>query len=175
MFEVDITGNADAAMQRYLDALSPPELQAGMEAAGRAAGVAAESVISPYPVASGKPLAVFYDRISIVDGRAFKSKFKSLKQQRYVLALAARGLIPTRRTGTLGRSITSDIENASPGGVTVKVGTNKGYAPYVIDKYSQSHYHKGTWWTLDDEIERGMPVITKAAQTAFFKRIYKQG
>lgn len=174
MFEVDITGNVDAAMQRYLDALSPTELQAGMEAAGRAAGVAAESVIPDYPVASGKPLAVFYDRISIVDGRAFKSKFSSLKQQRYVLSLAARGMIPYRRTGTLGRSITSDIENASPGGVTVKVGTNKSYAPYVISKYSQSKYHAGTWWVLDDEIERGMPIITKAAQVAFIKRIYNR-
>lgn len=171
MFDIELSGNWNATLQRQIDALSPNSLQTAMEAAGRAAGVAAESVVSPYPTQSGKPLEVFYTRTSIVDGRSFQSKFKSLKQQRYVLALAARGGIPSRRTGTLGRSITSDIQNASPIGVTVIVGTNVNYAPYVIDRYRQSRYHAGNWTPLQDDMERGQPQITAAANAAFIKSI----
>lgn len=174
MFEIEIAGNADKALQAYIDALSPPALQDGLEAAGRAGGVAAESVVSPYPVASGKPLTVFYTRVSAVDGKTYQSKFKSLKQQRYVFSLLARGLIPTRRTGTLGRSITSDISDLSPEGVTIRTGTNVNYAPFVIDKYRQSRYHMGTWTPLQDDIERGQPVITQAANAAFIRKIFNR-
>lgn len=167
MFNITIGGDWNATLQRQIDVLSPSVLQSAMEAAGRAAGVTAESVVSPYPPQTGNALPLFYVRTSIVDGKQFMSKFKSLKQQRYVLALAARGGIPSRRTGTLGRSITSDIDSLTPVSVTVKIGTNVNYAPYVIDRYRQSHYHAGNWTPLQDDIDRGQAQISAAANSAF--------
>lgn len=167
MFNISIDRNIDAALQRQIDALSDANMQTALVAAGRAAGVAAESVVSPYPPPSGKPLPIYYTRTSIVTGKQFKSKFKSLAQQRYVLALAARGKIPYKRTGILGKSITSDISNLTSQSVTVSIGTNKGYAPFVIDKYRQSHYHMGNWTPLQTDIERGLPTISDAANRAF--------
>lgn len=170
MYEISIGNELDAAMSRVLISLSPAGQTQVMGAAGRAAGVSAEGFVSPYPLASGKPLAKWYTRTD-KQGKTYQSKFKSLKQQRYVLALAARGAIPYRRTGTLGKSITSDVENATADGVTVRVGSNYKGAPYVIDRYRQSHYHTGTWATIQDDIEAHLPEISQAANQAAAKEI----
>src|SRR5262245_35745915 len=76
--------------------------------AGRKVGVAAEGMVSPYPQASGNPLPLYYTRehVSGPDkGKPFQSKFKSQAQQKLVMALVAKGKVPYRRTGQLGRSI----------------------------------------------------------------------
>lgn len=129
---------------------------------GQVAGVAAESFVSPYPQASGKPLAKFYTRTRR-DGSTYKSKFKSMKQQRFVMGLAAQGKIPYKRTGTLGRSITSEAQNATANSVDVVIGSNRKHAPFVIGQPPiQSHYHMGTWTPLETDITRNVSKIADA-------------
>lgn len=141
---------------RFLDraaaTIDGPALRDGLLYAGRAAGVKMEEIAGEYPEPSGKPLAVFYDRTG-VDGRQFKSKFKSLRQQRKVFALIKAGKVPYRRSGRLGASLTSDAEIV-PTGMVIKVGTNTPYARYVIgSEEEQSHYHRGTWEPLQRKID----------------------
>jgi hypothetical protein len=134
--------------------------------AGRKVGVAAEGLVSAYPPASGNPLPLYYTRTHVSGpdkGKQFTSKFKSQAQQRLVMALVAKGKIPYRRSGTLGRSITSVPALAGSGVVIVHVGSNLSYAAYVIDKVMQSHYHIGTWTPLPDDIQRGLPQLAQVA------------
>jgi hypothetical protein len=106
-----------------------------LAAAGKRMGVAAESVIPEYPVASGKPRPKIYTRTH-ADGTTYLSAFKNQAQQGKVFALINAGKIPYVRTGLLGRSFTS-------------VGTTIKYAPLVVgDDSQQSAYHRGTWWQL---------------------------
>jgi len=135
---------------------------------GKAVGVAAESVVSEYPIASGKPLEKYYTRTN-AKGETYQSKFKSLKQQRKVMALVANGKVPYRRTGQLGRSITSDIRNLTSTSVDVVIGSNYPAAVYVIGTpdEGQSHYHQGTWTPLQDDLDNNAAKLNAVAQTAF--------
>jgi hypothetical protein len=129
--------------------------------AGKIAGIRAEQISgdSMYPTPSGKPLALWYDRTS-KKGIAFKSKFKSQKQQGKVFALIAEGAIPYARTGRLGASMTSDAYVIDDG-VAVRVGTNRPGAAYVIgDDEEQSAYHKGTWPQLQTNVNAHIVDIT---------------
>lgn len=118
--------------------------------AARVASVKAEEVAGGYPSPSGKPLEVFYERTD-TNGRAFKSKFKSFRQQRKVFALIKQGQVPYRRTGRLGTSMTSAAYIVDTG-VVIQVGTNDPKAPFVIGR-EQSHYHAGTWPVLQMQID----------------------
>lgn len=140
--------------------------------AGAAAGVAAESVISPYPDPSGKPLERYYTRVR-ADGTTYKSKFKSMRQQAKVMQLAEQGAIPYRRTGTLGKSITSEARDVSESGVTTAVGTNIPYAPFVIGNSpdEQSHYHAGNWTPLVEDINRDIGTVVQAFENALVRGI----
>ena len=130
--------------------------------AGTKVGIAAEALASPYPPASGNPLPLFYTR-QRKDGTTYLSKFKSVAQQKLVMALVAKGKVPYKRTGQLGRSILSKPRIAGDGVVIVAIGSNLAYAPYVIDKVMQSHYHMGTWTPIQDDIERGLPQLAAVA------------
>jgi len=101
MADIQLTGDfATQFFDKWINGVSDENLTYIMEFTGRAVGVAAESFVSEYPEATGNPLPKYYTRIN-VKGESYQSKFKSLKQQRYVMALGARGGIPTRRTGRL--------------------------------------------------------------------------
>lgn len=167
MYTISIGGNALGQLRRFEAAFGTSALEQALLRSAQAAGVTAEGAVSEYPRASGKPLAVYYTRTS-ADGKTYKSKFKSLKQQRYVMALAADGKIPYRRTGTLGRSITSTAA-ASGRTAAVRVGTNRTYAKYVIGDAPapQSHYHQGTWTPLSEDLLKARPDIV----TAFVNRL----
>ena len=52
-----------------------------------------------------------------------------------------------RRTGTLGRSITSEVKGIG-GEIRGIVGTNIPYAPYVLSAAKQAAVHVGRWKTL---------------------------
>lgn len=130
--------------------------------AGVKVGAAAEALVSEYPPASGNALPLYYTR-QRKDGSTYQSKFKSMRQQRKVMSMAAKGLFPYRRTGTLGKSILSKATVAGGGIVVVAVGSNLGYAPYVIDKQMQSHYHMGTWTTIQDDIIKDLPALQQVA------------
>ncbi len=145
--------------------------------AGRKVGVAAEALVSPYPQASGNPLPLFYTRTheSGPDkGKQYQSKFKSMAQQRLVMALIAKGKVPYRRTGQLGKSILSKPSLAGTGVVIVAIGSNLAYAPYVIDKVMQSHYHMGTWTPIQDDIQRGLPGLAAVAVKSIVADVNKK-
>jgi len=118
-------------------------------------GVVAESKAREYPVPSRKPLPKFYTRTTAF-GRPTKpylSKFKSDKQAYFVIKLGEKGGIPYKRTGTLGKSITSRVLHPSNNLWVIEVGTNTPYAKKVIgDEGDQSHYHAGTWTPLRETV-----------------------
>jgi hypothetical protein len=136
--------------------------------AGRKVGVMAEGLVSDYPPPSHKPLPLWYTR-QRVDGTTYKSKFKSMRQQKLVMALIKQGKIPYRRTGTLGKSITSHALLVDSGVVHITIGSNLRYAPYVIDRTLQSHYHTGTWTPIQTDLERGLPKLTDIAINTIVK------
>lgn len=96
-----------------------------------------------------------------------KQPFVSARQRRYVMAAIKRGDIstPYRRTGTLGRSITTEVRTIG-GSVQGVIGTNTTYAPWVISDEEtpdgigpQSHYHEGNWWTLQGVVRGAIPEV----------------
>jgi hypothetical protein len=58
-----------------------------------------------------------------------------------------------RRTGTLGRTWTTKVENI-PGGVQGKVGNVTEYAPLVQSEQFQSAVHRGRWTNTDEQVLR---------------------
>lgn len=74
-----------------------------------------------------------------------------------------------RRTGTLGRSITTKVED-SGAGVKGVIGTNvsvktesSGYAQYVIGMpEEQAWFHRDRWWNLAKEVEKHVDDIVNA-------------
>jgi hypothetical protein len=146
-----------------------------LAAAGKRMGVAAESVVPQYPKPSGKSLPKIYLRTSAKDGSLFYSAFESQAQQGKVFALLKAGNIPYRRTGTLGRSITSAISNLTGSSVTVKIGTTIAYAERVIgDDSQQSAYHKGHWWQLHAIMADNTATIEQEGQQALADGIEKE-
>lgn len=70
-----------------------------------------------------------------------------------------------RRTGTLGRSITTRVEREG-GTVVGFIGTNVEYAQYVIDKDNQAWMHKGRWWTLQGVVNDNKDGVIKILEDA---------
>ena len=106
--------------------------------------------------------------------RAMETEFpKVVNQSMLQTVLYVQGKLPPyppppanstyRRTGTLGRSVTS-LKGAHPNALSeVKslgsevhgiIGTNLKYAPYVIDQDKQAGVHSGRWWTLQGEFTK---------------------
>ena len=168
-FTLDIS-QADTLLKNVASLFTPQVADELFLNAGKATGVAAEGLVSPYPPASGNPLPLWYTRTR-PDGTSYQSKFKSLKQQRYVMRLVAMGKVPYRRSGKLGRSILSNARLQGQGLVIIAVGSNLAYAPYVIDKIMQSHYHMGTWTPIQDDIEKGLPTLTTTALNSIVKQV----
>jgi hypothetical protein len=63
-----------------------------------------------------------------------------------------------RRTGTLGRTITTEVRSLGVDVVGV-IGTKTIYAPWVIDEKRQAWMHKGRWWTLQGVVAKAKSVI----------------
>ncbi len=171
MIGLQIQDNVSAALKKYGDVFGGSALAAIMLKAGQYAGVAAESVVSSYPTPTGKPLALFYTRTR-KGGSTYLSKFKTMKQQRFVMGLGKQGKIPYKRTGTLGKSITGEAQNASANGVDIVIGTNRAYAKYVIGSPpQQSHYHMGNWTPLATDMQNNITTIANAFSKAALQEI----
>lgn len=111
--------------------------------------------VPEYPLASRKP-----------------QPFKNAHQRRHVMWLIRTGQItvPYRRTGGLGRSVTS-WHGLAPGalsrvdtlGDVVRgvIGTSLDYAKPVIDEDNQAEYHQGTWWTLQGVVRDNLKGVVK--------------
>ena len=151
--------------------------------AGQKAAARMEQAVSPYPTASGKPLPLIYTRTSTAKkhyrpskgapfrepGETFQSKFKSAAQQGAVFVKVSDGLVPYRRTGTLGKSITSVVEKQT-GRILMKIGTSVPYASLIIgSKDIQALYHQGTWTPLEDDIRRDLPEIMGTFERSLFE------
>lgn len=137
-----------------------------LAAAGKRMGVAAEAQIPEYPPASGKPRPKIYQR-QRADGSTYLSAFKNQAQQGAVMALVNAGKVPYVRTGLLGRSFTSAIEDLTGSSVTVKVGTVVKHAPLVVGgDGQQAAYHKGTWWQFPQVMEDNRGKIEGEGQKA---------
>jgi hypothetical protein len=162
-----------AKVAHIRDALSDSEMTDVMYAVGKKVGVAAEETAIVYPLQSGKPLPLFYTR-KRPDGTTYKSKFKNMRQQRKVMGLIAKGKVPYRRTGLLGRTVTSDVLEATPNGATVGVGTNDQKAKYVVDADNQSFYHKGHWTTIQDNLANDQTRLQTVAGNTFVREIRKR-
>jgi hypothetical protein len=69
-----------------------------------------------------------------------------------------------RRTGTLGRSIGTEVRPIGVGFVGI-IGTPTVYAPYVISEEAvgsrgpQARFHKGRWWTLQGVVRKAFPKV----------------
>lgn len=175
-FDLDLS-QATPLLANVRAVFTPQVADTMLLTAGRKVGVAAEGLVSPYPTASGNPLPIYYTREHVsgpLKGQPFQSKFKSQAQQRLVMALVAKGKVPYRRTGQLGRSILSKAALAGASVVIVSIGSNLAYAPYVIDKIMQSHYHMGTWTPIQDDIQRGLPKLAAVAVKSIVNDVNKR-
>ena len=85
-----------------------------------------------------------------------------------------------RRTGTLGRSLTS-MQGQAPGALSRvtplgnhtigAIGTNIRYGPYVIGRDRQARVHRGRWYTLQSVIEDAKGGIVKIIRNGIMKYI----
>lgn len=117
----------------------------------RKVGVVAESRVSEYPVPPTKPLPKIYQRTR-KDGTTYLSKFKSMRQQAYVIRkMQTEGAYT--RTGTLGNSINSAVKRKTPTLFIVEIGSNVPYAPYVIgEPEDQAPIHADRWSPLSEDV-----------------------
>jgi hypothetical protein len=138
---------------------------------GGRVGVMAEGFareVPPEP--NGRPLELFYDRTSTAKkpyktltgetrrpGQTFKSKFKTQKQQGFVVMLMKKDGNYSR-SGLLPNSMTHQVTLVA-GGCIVAVGSNLDYAERVVgDLDKQSHYHAQTGWVpLEETMQRHVP------------------
>lgn len=154
-FTIDITLD-DEDLIRHLTRLASILGVKGLEfvytQAGKVVGAAMEASFAEYPTKqTGVQLPAFYVRTR-ADGTTYQSKFKSRKQQAYVILLGKKGKIPYRRTGMLGKSYHSSVRVV---GHTVSVATdsNLPYTPFVIGD-QQNHFLASLGWRNEKDILR---------------------
>lgn len=80
-----------------------------------------------------------------------------------------------RRTGLLGRSITTEVRSLGAETVGV-IGSNTIYAPDVISdeptpdgRGPQARIHRGRWWTLQGVIRKARPEIVAIIRDEYLK------
>ena len=107
--------------------------------------------------------------------------FVSDRQRRYFFAALREGRIqiPYRRTGTLGRSITTDVD-VSGDEIVGEIGTGLDYAPWAvgpdypgIDGQYQAHIHEGRWWQFDEVMADNLPDAERLFIDTFFDEFKK--
>ena len=84
-----------------------------------------------------------------------------------------------RRTGTLGRRITTDVKTIGTQ-IVGMIGNDVVYAPYVISdekladgRGPQAWMHEGRWWTLQNVVRKAQQGITDIYR-AMVKRLIKK-
>lgn len=166
-----------------------------MQAVGNAIGAAVIGDLPDYPEPSGKPLPAIYSQTSKAQWRYRKvrgrwqktgivrkpptpylSKFPSDRARRGFFGGINSGniRIPYVRTGTLGKSITYDVQVQGTKG-QVTVGTRIAYAPGVIGSRSQQFpYHRDHWWQLENVVEGMADKIASITAAAFILEVRKR-
>lgn len=126
-----------------------------------------------YPPQSNAALPLVYARPhmrkGLPTGYAYRSGFKTLKQQRYFFAALRAGTIRvpykrrhsaglkgswSKQEGGSGVAVEGDADFQSA--VVGTVGINETYAPYakyvVGNDAQQAAYHKGWWWQFEPKV-----------------------
>jgi hypothetical protein len=84
-----------------------------------------------------------------------------------------------RRTGTLGREITTEVRSVGSDVVGV-IGSPTVYAPWVISAEEiggigpQAKVHQGRWWTLQGVVERAKEAVVKIYLTSLQELLKKK-
>lgn len=102
--------------------------------------------------------------------------FVSVKQYLFVIINIIKGTlqVPYRRTGSggIGGSITTEVRELGTDVIGV-IGTNKDYAPWVISSEvvpmgtgPQAAYHRGVWWTLQEEVNKSWDGVVRIFESA---------
>jgi len=96
--------------------------------------------LPPYPSPSGRSMLPF---------------IKSAKQLRWLFWAIRTGQItvPYPRTGALRGGMKSEVRRIGGDIVGLAISTAPS-SPYVIDENRQAAYHRGTWWTLQDQFRK---------------------
>lgn len=124
-------------------------------------GLKAEEIASVYPPAKKRKKPKLYMRFR-PNGAVYYSAFKNAKQAYFVMRLIKEGKVPYRRTGRLGASVTSKVEQRGNVWI-ITVGTNVSYAPYVLDvpfpRGKQAAIHAYYWTPLAESIQKRQRTI----------------
>lgn len=134
----------ERALAKKAKVLEPASLTRIGIAAGKVTGLRLENTFREYPPEPSHELTKRYTRTG-KDGKTYQSKFKSLKQQRYVLWLLKTKGRYTRK-GNLGRSLYSVSVALNQGTISIQL-RGIGYSQYVIGN-RQIEYHQTTGWPL---------------------------
>lgn len=159
-YDLDLS-RVQPLLSRLDDVFSPGTGNAILTVAGNRVGAAVVAKIADYPPASGNALPLYYTRVR-KDGTTFQSKFKSQAQQALVMRLVKQGKVPYQRTGTLAASLRFRATIAASGVIIIDIGAVP-YSVYVINRPTQSHYHMGTWPTVQDDIEQDLAQLSRLA------------
>lgn len=161
------TREIDLLADVFIGLLGRRDQQDVLGEVARAMAATMEGSVPEYPEPSGLPRPLAY-----TDDQGRPSKWASAKQRRYVMWLVRSGKVPRRRTGLLGKSITTrvivDVPRLEAG---ADIGTAVPHAPYVIDETRQALYHKETWWTLQPAMQAAAPEVFRAGVGAFVKAV----
>lgn len=177
-FDLDLS-KAQPLLTRISNVFSPAVADQILVYAGDRVGAKADELIQDdlYPPASGKALPLYYTRQRTNakgETESYQSKFKSLAQQRYVMMLAKKGLIPWKRTGKLGQSIAWQVALQGSGIVMVRIGSDLTYSLYVVDMAMQSFYHKGVWSPLQSSVMDNVGALNAVAVNAIISQVNKR-
>lgn len=166
-----------------------------LRAVGEKVGASIVDKMPDYPEPSGKTLPAIYSQMSKAQWRykrvrgrwtktgivrkpptPYMSKFPSDRARRgFWGALKGGSLhIPYRRTGTLGKSITREVQVQGKQG-RIDIGTSISYAPGVIGNRSQQYpYHQDHWWRLDDVVAGMQGEIAQMTAAALIIELRKR-
>ena len=98
-----------------------------------------------------RDLLLFVGKRLGAKGEELAGEYPPAPEQRAIQA----GRNPYKRTGQLGRSITNAVI-ASEDAVTIEIGTNLKYAPYVIGDYQVDFHAQTGWRKLPQVLDDGM-------------------
>lgn len=101
---------------------------------------------------------------------------KSRKQQIKQIMLAKEGKIPYRRTGNLGRSWTTKVDEQGDGiegtvGNAVRSPEGTRYGPLVQGESTQASYHQDSWGTDQEALNKNRDAIIDDFRDAIDKAL----
>lgn len=140
------------ALYAKLDRLAAMRRVSGALLAG---GAMIKSAMQLYPA-----------QVALTRKSVYGRSFVSDRQRRFFFYALKKGILhsPYRRTNVLGNKWTVEAQD---GGLTVEVGNNTPYGPYVQSARLQTKYHKAAGWQTDAAVlERQAPAVVGLVRDA---------